>query len=137
MITQYSTSYNSPSADIQEIVANSISLLDKYVLFQTGENEYTALIKNIASKDIEQIRIYRMTNTGYTNRYQVERKEVSDFSWNVSNEYYTYSNCGFGKSLDIPSYEGALTYGVTALTTLVFFMVVFKGALFKWLKRRR
>lgn len=137
MITQYSTSYTSPSADIQGIVANSISLLDKYVLFQTGENEYTALIKNIASKDIEQIRIYRMSNTGYTNRYQVERKEVSDFRWDVSNEFYTYSNLGFGKSLDIPSYDGALTYGVTALTTLVFFMVVFKGALFKWLKRKR
>ena len=71
MITQYSESYSSPSSEIQNIVANSVSLLDKYVLFQTGDNEYTALVKNLASKDIEQIRIYRGTGTGYNNRYYV------------------------------------------------------------------
>lgn len=137
MINQYSESSSSASSDIQNIVANSVSLLDKYVLFQTGDNEYTALIKNVASKEIEQIRIYRGSGTGYNNRYFVERKEVNDFSWNVTNEYYTFSNCGFGKSLDVPSYEGALTYGVTALTVLVFFGVMFKGVLFKCLKRKR
>lgn len=137
MISQYTDSYSSPSSDIQNIVANSISLLDKYVLFQTGENEYTALIKNIASKEIEQIRIYRNSVSGYNSRYAVSRQTVNDFSWNISNEYYAYSNCGFGKSLTIPSYQGALTYGVTALTTLVFFAVVFKGVLFKCLRKKR
>lgn len=137
MITQYSTSYSSPSADIQNIVANSVSLLDKYVLVQTGDNEYTALIKNIASKEIEQITISRQAATGYNNRYVVDREIVKDFSWNIPHEYYAYSNCGFGKSLDIPAYQGALTYGVTALTTLVFFSVIFKGALFKCLKSKR
>lgn len=137
MITQYSTSYSSVSTDIQNIVANSVSLLDKYVLVQTGDNEYTALIKNIASKEIEQITISRQNATGYNNRYVVDREIVKDFSWNIPYEYYAYSNCGFGKSLDIPAYQGALTYGVTALTTLVFFAVIFKGALFKCLKSKR
>lgn len=137
MINQYTSSYSSPSSDIQNIVANSVSLLDKYVLFQTGENEYTALIKNIASKEIEQIQIYRDSSSSFNSRYQVSRQTVNDFSWNISNEYYTYSNCGFGKSLNIPSYQGALTYGVTALTTLVFFAVVFKGVLFKCLRKKR
>ncbi len=137
MITQYSDSYSSPSADIQNIVANSVSLLDNYVLMQTGENEYKALVKNLASKEVEEITISRISTSGYNNRYTVSREEVSDFSWNVSNEYYTYSNCGFGKSLDIPAYDGALTYGVTALTVLVFFAVIFKGVLFKCLKLKR
>lgn len=137
MIRQYTESYTSASTDIQNIVANSVSLLDKYVLIQTGDNEYTALIKNLASKEVEQIRVYRGTGTGYNNRYYVERTETTDFSWNVNNEYYTYSNCGFGKSLSIPSYEGALTYGVTALTVLVFFGVIFKGVLFKCLNRKK
>lgn len=137
MITQYSTSYSSASSDIQNIVANSVSLLDKYVLVQTGDNEFTALVKNIASKEIEQITISRQNGTSYNNRYVVDREIVKDFSWNIPNEYYAYSNCGFGKSLDIPAYQGALTYGVTALTTLVFFAVIFKGALFKCLKLRR
>lgn len=137
MITQYSESYSSPSSDIQNIVANSVSLLDKYVLVQTGDNEYTALIKNMASKEIEQIKVYRMSGTGYNNRYAVERKEVQDFSWSIPYEYYAYSNCGLGKSLNIPAYDGALTYGVTALTVLVFFAVIFKGALFKCLNLKR
>lgn len=137
MISQYTGSYSNPSTDIQNIVANSVSLLDKYVLMQTGEYEYTALIKNVASKEVEEITISRSSTSGYTNRYVVNREESKDFSWNVSNEYYTYSNCGFGKSLEIPSYDGALTYGVTALTVLVFFAVVFKGALFKCLNRKR
>lgn len=137
MITQYSTSYSSASSDVQNIVGNSVSLLDKYVLVQTGDNEYTALIKNVASKEIEQITISRQPATGYNNRYVVDREIVKDFSWNISNEYYAYSNCGFGKSLDIPAYQGALTYGVTALTTLVFFAVIFKGALFKCLRLKR
>lgn len=137
MITQYTESYSSPSADIQNIVANSVSLLDQYVLMQTGENEYTALIKNMASKEVEEITISRASTSGYNTRYVVDREEIKDFSWNVSNEYYTYSNCGFGKSLDIPSYEGALTYGVTALTVLVFFGVIFKGVLFKCLRSKR
>lgn len=137
MITQYSTSYVSPSSDIQNIVANSVSLLDKYVLVQTGDNEYTALIKNLASKEIEQITISRQSVTGYNNRFVVDREIVKDFSWNIPYEYYAYSNCGFGKSLEVPAYLGALSYGVTALTTLVFFAVIFKGALFKCLGRKR
>lgn len=137
MIVQHNESNSSPSADIQSIVANSVSLLDQYVLFQTGDNEYTALIKNLASKKVEKITISRASGTGYNNRYYVEREQVNDFSWNVNNEYYTFSNCGFGKSLDVPSYEGALTYSVVALTVLVFFGVVFKGALFKCLRQRR
>lgn len=137
MITQYSESYSSPSADIQNIVANSVSLLDQYVLMQTGEYEYTALVKNLASKEVEEITVSRSSTSGYNTRYLVSREEVEDFSWQVSNEYYTYSNCGFGKSLDIPSYQGALTYGVTALTVLVFFAVIFKGVLFKCLSRKR
>lgn len=137
MITQYNDSYSNPSAEIQNIVANSVSLLDNYVLMQTGENEYTALIKNIASKDVEKITFSKSPNTGYNSRYIVSRKDVNEFSWNVSNEYYTYSNCGFGKSLNIPAYEGAMTYGITALTVLVFFGVIFKGVLFKCLKSKR
>lgn len=135
MITQYSTSYSSISSDIQNLVANSVSVLDKYVLMQTGEYEYTALIKNLASKEVEEITISRSSGNNYSTTYSVTRRDVDEFNYKVSNEYYTFSNCGFGKSLNIPAYEGIRTYGLTGLTVLVFFMVVFKGALFKCLKR--
>lgn len=130
------TDYGSISADIQNLVANSVSVLDLYVLMQTGEYEYTALIKNLANKEVEEITITR-DSSNYSSKYYVKREIVSDFDYSVSNEYYVYSNCGIGKSLDIPSYEGIRTYGMTAITVLVFFMVVFKGALFKCLINRK
>ena len=133
---EQSTDYGSISADIQNLVANSVSVLDLYVLMQTGEYEYTALIKNLANKEVEEITITR-DSTNYSSRYRVNREIVSDFDYSVSNEYYVYSNCGFGKSLDIPSYEGIRTYGLTGITVLVFFMVVFKGALFKCLRNKK
>ena len=133
MITQFSD-YGSIGADVQNLVANSVSVLDQYILMQTGEYEYTALIKNLASKDVEKIVIRRDT-VNYDKKYYVERSNGSNFDYNVSNEYYVFSNVGIGKSLDIPSYEGIRTYGMTSLTVLVFFMVVFKGALFKCLKK--
>lgn len=133
MITQYSE-YGSISSDIQNLVANNVSVLDKYILMQTGEYEYTALIQNVASKEVEEIKVKRSSNN-YSGNYSVSRKNGSDFIFTVSNEYYVYSNVGYGKSLDLPVYEGITAYSMTALTTLVFFMVVFKGALFKWLKR--
>ncbi len=135
MIQQYTTSYSSPSSDIQNLVANSVSVLDQYILMQTGEYEYTALIKNMASKDVEEIVVRRNTTSGYNNQYSVSRQNGSDFDFTVSNEYYVYSNVGYGKSLDIPAYEGIRTYGITAITVLIFFMVVFKGALFKCLRK--
>lgn len=133
MITQY-TDYGSISADIQNIVANSVSVLDQYILMQTGQYEWTALVKNLASKDVEQIVITRGQQS-YTNNYSVRRVNGAKFDYNVSNEYYVYSNVGYGKSLDIPAYEGIRTYGIAGITVLLFFMVVFKGALFKCLRR--
>lgn len=135
MITQYNE-YSTINADIQNLVANNVSLLDNYILMQTGQYEYKALIKNLASKEVEQITISR-NSENYNTRYSVERIQVSNFDYNVLNEYYVYSNVGVGKSLDIPSYEGARTYGITALTVLIFFMVIFKGALFKCLGNRK
>ena len=138
MITQYSNngSFGSPSADIQNIVANSVSVLDQYILFQTGQNEYTALIKNLASKEVEQIVISRSSSSG-SSAYSVNRSSVADFEYSVSNEYYTYSNVGIGKSLDIPSYEGIQTYGLTFIVCVLCFAILFKGALFKCLKSKR
>lgn len=133
MITQY-TDYGSISADIQNIVANSVSVLDQYILMQTGQYEWTALVKNLANKEVEQIVITRGQQS-YSNNYSVRRVNGADFKYNVSNEYYVYSNVGYGKSLDIPAYEGVRTYGIAGITVLLFFMVVFKGALFKCLRR--
>lgn len=138
MITQYTDSYSTPSTQIQNIVANSVSLLDEYVLIQTGQYEYTALIKNLASGDIEQITISRENNSNYNQIYNVVRDTVDSFDYKITNEYYAITNVGKGQALqNIPSHSGILSFAMTGICVLVFFGVIFKGALFKCLKQKK
>lgn len=138
-MTQYNESYTVPNDTIKEIVANSVSILDEYVLCQTGQYEYTALIKNLVNGEIEQITIDRNYSDGnYSYTYDVTREIVDTFEYNIPKEYYAVSNIGIGTSLgETPVQSGLVSFGVTALTTLVFFMVIFKGGLFKCLQKRK
>lgn len=135
-ITQYTDSYGSISADIQNLISNKISLLDQYILMQTGQYEYTALVKNVASKEVTEYVINRASSSGYNNYYTITENE-STFDYTVSNEYYVYSNVGYGKSLDLPVYDGVISYSLAIICCILMFAVVFKGALFKCLKRQK
>lgn len=137
MIKQYTEDYSTPSTQVQNIIANSVSVLDQYVLIQTGKYEYTALIKNLANGDVEKITISR-ENNGYDNVYKVFRNSVDSFDYEITNEYYAITNVGKGQALqNIPSQIGIISYALTGLVTLVFFAVIFKGALFKCLKSKK
>lgn len=132
MITQYN-SYGTIPADVQAVVANKISVLDRYMLMQTGEGEYTGLIYDPVLKKTEQIVFTRTGNYGST--YTVDIS-AGEYDYSVSNEYYVFSNEGIGKALNIPAYEGMQAHGMSFLVCLVAFGVFFKGVLFKCLKRR-
>ena len=132
MIIQYTDSYSSISSDIQNLIANKVSLLDRYILMQTGDGVYTALVYNPATRNCRQIEITRRTN--YNSGYQVE-ETAGSWDYNVSNEYYVYSNVGYGRSLDLPVYDGVISWSLVFISVLLAFAVVFKGALFKCLKR--
>lgn len=132
---QYET-YSEPSSAFISVVANSISPLEEYIVMRTGEYEYTALIKNLVTHDVEKI-VCTRSNSSYSSYYTISRSHGDDFEYSVSNEYYVYSNVGYGRALDIPSYEGIVTFGVASLTCLVFLAVMFKGVIFKCLRRRR
>lgn len=140
MITQYTENYGSISTDIQNIVANNVKALDSYVLMQTGQYEYTALIYNNASKECEKIVFSRQSNTSYNSNYTVTRSEDT-FEYKITNEYYVFSNVGQGKSLDISNLYTGITAHATAVIMLVIcFAIVFKGVLFKCidgLRKRR
>lgn len=135
MITQYSD-YGSISTTIQNIVANKVGLLDDYILIQTGENDYTALIRDNATKDITQVKIIR-SGTTYGGTYQVSVSEASEFRYSVSNEYYVFSNQQIGCALNCPIYEQVTSYGVCIMVCVLAFAVLFKGVLFKCLKKSR
>lgn len=136
MITQYTDSYGSITADIQNLIANKVSLLDQYILMQTGQYEYTALIYNPASKTTKQYTITRSSNN-YNSYYTVAESDVNSFEYSVSNEYYTYSNVGYGKSLDLPVYDGVISHSLAFMTCVLVFAILFKGVLFKCLSHRR
>lgn len=137
MITQYSDSYSSPSSDIQNIVANNVKALDSYVLMQTGQYEYTALIYNNASKECEKLVFSRSNSSSYNNIYTV-RRSIDTFDYEITNEYYVYSNVGQGKSLDLTNlYAGITAHAIAVIMCVICFAIVFKGVLFKCLNRKR
>ena len=138
MIRQYADSYSVPSSDIQNIVANDIALLEDYVLIQTGQYEWTALIHTRGVNKTRYIKVNRNTGTGYNNYYTVSRGAYNgDFGANIENEYYAISNIGVGRSMDLPIHQTVTSYSLITVCCVLLFAVVFKGALFKCLKRKR
>ncbi len=137
MITQYTDGYSNPSSDIQNIVANKVSLLDSYILMQTGQYEYKAIVFNNCTGKGTEYTFSRANNSSYNTYYTVSEETVDTFEYTVSNEYYVYSNSGVGKSLSLPVVESATSFATVMLCCVVMFAVVFKGALFKCLKNRR
>ena len=136
MITQYSDSNSSPSADIQNLIANKCSILDRYIVMQTGQYEYTGLVYNPCTKKCKEYTISRSSTSGYSTQYIVTEKE-SSFDYRVTNEYYVYSNDGVGKSLDLPVTESVIAYSLLIISCVLMFAIVFKGVLFKCLQRKR
>lgn len=134
MITQYTDSYSSIPSQVVSIVNNKCSLLDKFIIMQTGDREYTALIYNVCSKNGKQYVFRRTSNYNY---YTVSESDISSFDYTVTNEYYVYSNDGIGQSVDLMVYHGATAHAVVIVSLFVMFAVIFKGALFKCLRRKR
>lgn len=139
MIRQYTDSFSSPSSDIQNLIANKIGLLDEYILMQTGQYEYTALVYNPNTKKCTEYTITRSSSSGYSNYFSVDVSSDAEFEYTVSNEYYVYSNVGYGKSLDLPAAEGVQSHSLVIICLVLLFGIMFKGVLFRCLdsKRRR
>ena len=138
MLNQYNDSYSTASSDIQNIVANDVALLEEYILVQTGQYEWTALINTMGINKCRYIRFNRTSTSGYNNYYTISRGDYNgDFGANVDNEYYTYSNIGVGRSLSLPIHETVTSYSVITMCCVLLFAIVFKGAIFKCLKRKR
>lgn len=130
-MTQY-TDYGSIPTAVQNLIANKVGLLDSYILMQTGQYEYTALIKSVT--DCQEVRVYRSSGTNYSSLYNVE---VSAGTWDytVSNEYYCYSNVGYGAALDLPVVEGVTSHATAILAAALMLAIVFKGVLFKCIRK--
>lgn len=136
MIRQYTDSYSSIPSQVVSIVNNKCSLLDKFIIMQTGDRQYTALIYNVCSKKGKQYDFSRSSNYN-TNYYTVTERDISSFDYTVTNEYYVYSNDGIGQTVDLMVYHGATAHAVVIVSLFAMFAVIFKGAMFKCLRRKR
>lgn len=130
-MTQY-TDYSTIPQQIRDIVANRCSLLDEYILFQTGSYEYTALIHDLITDDVVQLTFTRGSN------YSVYTVTESQGEWDytVYNEYYCYSNVSLGAALDLPVVEGVQAHASVVLTVVLMFLVVFRSSLFPFRKKK-
>lgn len=126
--------YSSIPQQVRDIVANKCSLLDEFILIQTGENEYTALIHNLITDDVRQLHFYR-TNSSYSGVYAVTESEGT-WDYTVTNEYYCYSNIGMGAALDLPVMDGVQAHASVIFTVVLMFLVVFRSSLFPFRKRK-
>lgn len=129
-MTQY-TDYSSVPTQIQNVVANKCQLLDQYILFQTGQYEYTALVRNPITKETK---AYTFTRSNNYSQYSVAVTDA-DWSYSVSNEYYCYSNIGYGSALDLPVVEGVTAHAAVVLVCVLMLAIMFKGVLFKCIRR--
>lgn len=135
MITQYTNSngYSSTDSTVQATIANKISLLDQYILMQTGEYEYTALVRNPFTKKTTQ---YKFTRNGnYSSGYSLVTSSGVEWDYKVTNEVYVFSNMGRGRALDLPVYEGVISHSLIIICCALLFAIVYKGVLFKCLDR--
>lgn len=134
MITQYTNSggYSSTDSTVQTTVANKISLLDEYILMQTGEYEYTALVRNPFTKKTTQYKFTR--NSNYSSAYSLNVSQ-GEWDYNVTNEVYVFSNMGQGRALDLPVYDGVISHSLIIICCAMLFAIVYKGVLFKCLDR--
>lgn len=133
-MTQYTTSYSSIPQAVRDVVANKISLLDSYILMQTGENEFTALVNK---PGLNECRQYTFTRTGnYGSQYAVV-ESVGQWDYTVRNEYYCYSNVGYGSALELPVVDLSIAHSSVILACAIMLAIVFKGVLFPCLKKKR
>lgn len=127
-MVQYNRTFSSPSSDMQSVFANKVDFLDRYILCQTGEDEYTGLIYDRASKETTEVVFSRSYNDRY---WTVTENTVDGFDYSISNEYYCFSNVGIGRALTLPVTDEMSGYSLTIICCfcclLVLFWTVFKG----------
>lgn len=134
MITQYSGGTSTIPSDFVTYVSSRVNLVEKYVIMQTGENEWSALVFNPVTKKGEKY-VCSRNSSGYSQYYSVSKTQENTFSYSVSNDYYTYSNDGVGKVLDLPVYDGVSAFALTAGISFFTLWLLFERVLFKWRKR--
>lgn len=135
MLTQYYEA-GTISSTFLDVLYSKIGALDRYVITQTGDGQYGCLVYRIPQKECV---MYTITRTGssYGNYYYNLTERESTWEYDIDNEIYCYSNVGLGKMAVLPCHEIMSCWGVAILTCALALAIVFKGVLFKCLRKNR
>ena len=132
MIRQYEQ-YSTISNTYLEFFYSKLGPIDEYIIMRTGDSQYSMLVHRLPQGKIEQYDI--IPNPGGYKGYHVNHNPNADWGYSIENELYVYSNIGYGTMEVLPCHEIMVCWGVTAMVSLVMLMLVFKGALFKCLRK--
>lgn len=136
MDNQYLNGSSIPS-QIINISNNKVGVLDDYILYCTGDYRYSLLIKSRLPGQTAKLYTFSRSSSGGYNYYTVSFTDNVPFEYNVSNEYYVYSNIGYGQALTPVCWQGIQTFGLAGISCALFLAIVFKGGLFKCLRRKK
>lgn len=136
MDNQYLNSSSIPSQVIN-ISNNKVGVLDDYILYCTGEYRYSLLIKSRLPGQTAKLYTFSRSSSGGYNYYTVSFTDNVPFDYQVSNEYYVYSNIGYGQALTPVCWQGIQTFSLAGISCALFLAIVFKGGLFKCLRQKK
>lgn len=119
-------SYNTVPTVIQQYIASRADLMDRYLICQTGEHEYTGLVYNPVTKSCGQYVFTRQTSGGYYSGYDVVRSP-GEWDYTITNDLYVCSNVGLGCRLDRPLVSETSSVALTVILCLSLFVVLFRG----------
>lgn len=136
MDNQFFNTSSIPSQVIN-ISNNKVGVLDDYILYCTGEYRYSLLTKSRLPGQTAKLYTFSRSSSGGYNYYTVTFTDHVPFEYNVTNEYYVYSNIGYGQALKPVCYDGLQTFSLVGMTCALFLAIVFKGGLFKCLRRKK
>lgn len=135
MDNQYINSSSIPSTVIN-ISNNKVGVLDDYILYCTGEYRYSLLTKSRLPGQTAKLYTFSRSSSSGDRYYTVSFTDNVPFEYNVSNEYYVYSNIGYGQALTPVCWQGIQSFSLAGITCALFLGIVFKGGLFKCLRRK-
>lgn len=136
MDNQY-LNFSSIPSQVINISNNKVGVLDDYILYATGEYSYSLLTRSRLPGQTAKLYTFSRASSSGDRYYTVSFTDNVPFEYNVSNEYYVYSNIGYGQSLSPVCWQGIQTFSLAGITCALFLGIVFKGGLFKCLRRKR
>lgn len=136
MENQYLNTSSIPSQVIN-ISNNKVGVLDDYILYSTGEYRYSLLTKSRLPGQTAKLYTFSRSGSSGDRYYSVTFTDNVPFDYHVTNEYYVYSNIGYGQALRPVCYDGIQTFSLAGITCALFLGIVFKGGLFKCLRLRK